>query len=172
MYLKWCVLLSFVLLASCKDAPTEPDSSVIKGTATQEQCGVCDFDKTRQQILRKFIETTFSNLAERPLELSKLNDGDGTDPVYYFSNDFREDIFRTGALAITNVSSVPSTYHHCTCSAKIQFASDAFAESVAVVNYRYCVTEKTDGVAYKLPSVSLYDMYINDMPLVRLAING
>ncbi|MFT4427455.1 hypothetical protein [Enterobacter hormaechei] len=172
MYLKWCILIIFVLLVSCKDAPNEPESSVIKRTAAQEQCGVCDSDKTRQLILRKFIETTFSNLAQRPLELSRLNGGEGTDPVYYFANDFRDDIFRTSALTITNVSNVPSTYHHCTCSAKIQFASDAFGESVAVVNYRYCVTEKTDVVLYKLPGVSLYDMYINNIPLVRLDTNG
>lgn len=172
MCLKWCVLVSFVLLASCKDAPTEPDSSVIKRTTAQEQCGVCDSDKTRQLILRKLIQTTLGNLAQRPLELSRLNGGESTDPVYYIANDFLEDIFRTDALAITNVSSVPSIYHHCTCSAKIKFASDAFAESVAVVNYRYCVTEKNDGEAYKLPSISLYDMYINDIPLIRLAING
>lgn len=165
MCIKRCVLISAAMLAACNDYPTKPGNNVIKESVAQDDCSVCDSDKTRQLIMRNFIETTLSNLAQRPLELSRLNGGESADPVYYFANDFRRDIFRIGALEITSVSSVPSIYHYCTCTATIQFASDVFAETVGVVNYRYCVTEKPDGEAYKLPTVSLYNMYINDIPL-------
>ncbi|WP_131797706.1 hypothetical protein [Enterobacter genomosp. S] len=172
MRMKLCVLVSAILLAACNDTSTDPHSIVIKGAVAQEDCGLCNSDKIHRLIMRNFIENTFRNLAQRPLELSRLNGNASTAPVYYFANDFREDIFIPGALEITSLSSIPSAYQHCTCSAKIQFSSDAFAESVGTVNYRYCVTEKTESEVYKLPSVSLYDMYINDIPLVRMAVNG